>query len=102
MSPGIGETLGRLFGSKASGGAAHEPEAAVDYEGYSIRPEPQAEGKQWLTAGVISKTIDGTMKEHRFLRGDIYADRNSAVEFSIAKGQQIIDLEGDRIFDERS
>ncbi len=99
MSPGIGETLRRLISPKQDGAVAQQAEDSVAYKDYTIRPDPQPEGKQWLTAGVITKTFDGTVKEHRFLRGDIYADRNSAVEFSITKGQQIIDLEGDRIFD---
>ena len=99
MSPGIGETLRRLVSSKAPDAAKDEAEEPVAYKGYLIRPAPQREGSQWLTAGVITKTFGETAKEHQFIRGDIYADRKSAVEFSISKGQQIIDLEGDRIFE---
>jgi len=98
MAPGIGETLGRLFGGKGKG--AGEPAAApVAYKGYTIRPAPQKEGTQWLTAGTISKEFGDTVKEHRFIRSDMYPSRDSAVEFSVTKAQQIIDLEGDRIFD---
>ena len=99
MSPGIGETVRRLMGSKAPGAAKGATEDPVDYKGYSIRPAPQPEGSQWLTAGVITKTFGETVKEHHFVRGDIYPDRDSAVEFSLTKGRQIVDLEGDRIFD---
>ncbi len=99
MAPGIGETLRRLIGGKGPGGAKAAAAAPVEYKGYKIRAEPQAEGRQWLTAGVITKEFGDTVKEHRFLRGDYHASRDSAVEFSISKGQQIIDLEGDRIFD---
>lgn len=99
MAPGIGDSLRRLFGGKEAGGATPTPVTPVEYKGYQIRPEPQAEGRQWLTAGVITKDFGGTVKEHRFLRGDYHGDRQTAAEFSISKGQQIIDLEGDRIFD---
>lgn len=97
MAPGIGETLRRIFSSKAPGAPAVEE--AVAYKGYRVRPAPQREGSQWLVAGVITKTDGDTVKEHKFVRSDIYASRDSAVEFSLYKGQQIIDLEGDRIFE---
>ena len=99
MAPGIGESLRFLFMGRAKPGkvapAAEEP---VDYKGFTILAAPQQEGGQWLTAGTISKEIDGVVKEHKFIRSDLHASRDSAVEFSISKGQQIIDLEGDRIF----
>lgn len=97
MAPGLGDGLRRLFGG--GGAAAAAVEEAVDYKGYLIRPAPQREGAQWLTAGFISKTVDGAEKQHHFIRGDLYPDRKSAVEFSLYKGRQIVDLEGDRIFD---
>jgi len=99
MAPGIGETLRRIFSPKAPGVGAQAAEEAVAYKGYMVRPAPQPEGSQWLVAGVITKTVGDTVKEHKFVRSDIYASRNSAVEYSISKGQQIIDLEGDRIFE---
>ena len=99
MAAGIGNTLGRLFGCGERRAKKQQAEAPIEYKGYMIEPAPQPEGSQWLTAGVITKTFGDTVREHRFVRGDIYPDRNSAVEFSLSKGQQIIDLEGDRIFE---
>lgn len=99
MAPGIGETLRRIFSPKGHGAATQAVEEPVAYKGYTIRAAPKPEGSQWLTAGVISRTVGETVKEHHFVRGDIYASRDSAVEFSIYKGQQIVDLEGDRIFE---
>ena len=99
MTPGIGDTLRGIFGSSARVDAAQPAEQPVAYKGYMIRPAPRPEGSQWLTAGVITKTVDETVREHHFIRGDLYPSRDSAVEFSISKGQQIIDLEGDRIFE---
>lgn len=96
MAPGIGETLRGLFG----GGAAKEQtDTPVEYKGYSIQPTPQREGSQWITSGVIRKNFGETVKEHKFIRSDFHASRDSAADYSITKGEQIIDLEGDRIFD---
>ena len=100
MAPGIGESLRFLFmGASRKRKSAPAAEAPVDYKGYTIRPDPQPEGSQWLTAGTITKNFGDTVKEHRFVRSDMHGDRTSAVEFSVSKGQQIIDLEGDRIFE---
>lgn len=97
MAPGIGETLRRIFSPKTPGAPAVEEPVA--YKGYMVRPAPQPEGTQWLVAGVITKTVGDVVKEHQFVRGDTYPSRESAVEFSLYKGRQIIDLEGDRIFE---
>lgn len=99
MAPGIGDTLRRIFTSGAPGDGKQAAEERVAYKGYKVQPAPQREGSQWLVAGVITKTVDGVEKEHKFVRSDLYASRESAVEFSLYKGQQIIDLEGDRIFE---
>lgn len=99
MAPGIGETLRRIFSSKAPGAGKQAVEETVPYKGYMVRPAPQKEGSQWLVAGVITKTDGDAVKEHKFVRSDMYPSRESAVEFSLYKGQQIIDLEDDRIFE---
>ena len=99
MAPGIGDILRGLFGGSAQGGAKQAADPPVDYKGYMIHPDPQREGPQWLTAGRITKRFGEIEKEHKFVRGDFHASRDSAVEFSVTKGQQIVDLEGDRIFD---
>lgn len=99
MAPGIGETLRRLIGSNTQGATKKAAEAPVPYKGYMIQPAPQQDGAHWLTAGVITKEFGETVKEHKFVRGDYHASRDTAAEFSVSKGQQIVDLEGDRIFD---
>ncbi len=100
MAPGIGESLRFLFmGASKKQETRPVVEEPVDYKGYTIQAAPQKEGGQWLTAGTITKEIEGTVKEHKFIRSDMHAERTSAVEFSISKGRQIIDLDGDRIFE---
>jgi hypothetical protein len=38
------------------------------------------------------------VKEHRFIRADTHQSKEDAVAFAISKAKQIIDLQGDRIF----
>ena len=38
-------------------------------------------------------------KEHRFIRADTYGSYEDAVNFTLSKARQIIDLQGVRIFD---
>jgi hypothetical protein len=48
---------------------------------------------------VVSKEIGGVMKEHRFIRADRFASLDDAVEVSLKKGQQLVDEQGERIFE---
>ncbi|MGI9436470.1 MAG: HlyU family transcriptional regulator [Geminicoccaceae bacterium] len=97
---GLLGSLKSLFGSggKEKGPAAAE---AVDYNGYQIRPAPERRDGGWNTAGTISKTIDGEVREHRFIRVDTHSNQDDAASFSITKAQQIIDEQGDHIFKTR-
>jgi hypothetical protein len=88
--------LGRFFG----GGAIEAPEAeTVEYNGYRIRPAPYTYQGQYQTCGIIEKEIGGELKEHRFIRAESHPSREAAIEFSLAKGRQLIDERGDRLFD---
>lgn len=82
------------------GGKAAEPEAAPaeEYNGFTIRATPYQEAGQWQMCGVISKEIDGAMKEHRFVRADRFPSREDAVSFTTQKARQIIDLGGKTLF----
>lgn len=92
--------FGRLFGG---GDASEEATASAseDYNGYSIIAAPKQEGSQWLTAGSISREIDGETKTHEFIRADRHSDRDGAATFSLTKARQIIDEQGDTIFRQR-
>jgi hypothetical protein len=87
----IFKTLASFFGGGASAPAQLGPEASVEYNGFTIRAEPYKEEGQFQTAGVITKEIDGVIKEHRFVRADRYASLDDAVTFTLAKGRQIVD-----------
>lgn len=89
----------KLFGGGGDGGGAPAPTAEVeDYKGFQIQPAARRQGSQWLTAGIIRKEVDGEMKEHTFLRADTHGSQKDADDFSLVKGRQIVDEQGERIF----
>ena len=92
--------LRKLFGRGAE--AAQGAEAAAptqEHKGFVIRATPFTEAGQFQLCGVITKAIDGTMREHRFIRADRFGDRDTAIEMTMAKARQIIDERGDKLFD---
>jgi hypothetical protein len=90
--------LKSLFGGKSA--AKSEPAVEpVAYNGFTIRAAPYASEGQYQTAGTIEKEIDGVLKQHRFVRADRHASLESAVSFTVDKARQIVDLQGERIFD---
>lgn len=93
--------LSALFGrrSGAKAGRAAEP---VEYKGFIIRAAPYKNNGHYQTAGTIEREIGGVRKEHRFIRADSYAAYEDAVTFTINKARQIVDLQGDKVFDQQS
>ncbi|KXF76769.1 hypothetical protein ATN84_12145 [Paramesorhizobium deserti] len=95
--------LKRLFG----GGGGKAGEAAVEaaagkeaeHNGFLIRATPYNEGGQYQTCGVITKEVNGVVKEHKFIRADKFASLDDAINVSLSKGRQIINEQGERIFD---
>ncbi|AZO11936.1 MULTISPECIES: HlyU family transcriptional regulator [unclassified Mesorhizobium] len=93
--------LKRLFGG--GGGEANEPASAkpakqVEHKGFLISATPYKAEGQYQTCGVVSKEIDGVVKEHRFIRADRFAGLDDAVDISIKKGIQLVDEQGERMF----
>jgi hypothetical protein len=89
-----------LFGGfGASGEAAGKPSAPESYNGFTIRVAPIKAGNQYQAAGLITKEIGGVVKEHHFIRADFFSSHEDAVSFSLTKARQIIDLQGERVFD---
>ena len=95
--------LKKLFGGGGSETAGETAPAVakkqVEYNGFTVKATPYKEAGQCQTCGTVSKTIDGAVKEHRFIRADRFSDEGSAVDHSILKGQQIVDQVGERVFD---
>ena len=77
---------------------AEKPAEPVEYKGYVIRAAPFKSEGQYQTSGVIEKDIDGVKKEHRFIRADAFASYDDAVTFTLGKARQMVDLQGERMF----
>ncbi len=93
--------LKSLFGGGKSSGPAG-PSAATktaEHKGFTIEARPFKEGGQFQLCGVIAKTVEGTRKEHRFVRADRFSDLDEAAEITLNKGRQIIDERGDKVFE---
>jgi hypothetical protein len=100
----LGGLMKKLFG----GGNAGADEGvkplgdAVEHKGCTIQPLAMQKGSQYLTAGVISKAFPDGRREHRFVRADTHSSTDQAHDFAIVKGRQIIDEQGDRLFNQPS
>lgn len=96
---GMGTLLGRIFGGGDKESATATAEEPVEYKGYMITAAPINEGGQFRTAGKIAKVIGDEERSVQFIRADNHSDRQSAVTHSERKAQQIVDEQGDRIFE---
>jgi len=96
--------LKRLFGGgESSSQPSAKQAAAVEHKGYRIVPAPRASGSQWNVAGIITRPgDDGAERRHAFVRADNSASWDEAVELTVIKAKQMIDIEGERIFDKSS
>jgi hypothetical protein len=90
--------LKALFGG-GGGGPAVPAQPAVEYNGYRITPAPYPANGQYQTAGVIEKDFPDGPKQHRFVRAETHPSVDDAAQFAVTKGKQIIDQQGDRIFE---
>jgi hypothetical protein len=92
--------LKKLFGLGGSGAEETIPAAVseVEHKGFRIRATPFKEAGQYQTCGVISKEVNGVLKEHKFIRADRFPALETAAEIAISKGKQIVDEQGERLF----
>ena len=90
--------LKKLFGGGSPDAAEAAPAKTMEHKGFTIAAAPFKEGGQFQTAGVVSKTVNGVPKEHKFIRADRFPSLDEAVEFSLRKGCQIVDEQGERLF----
>ena len=72
----------------------------IEYKGFVIRAAPYKNNGGYQTAGTIERDVDGVNKQHRFIRADSYASYDDAVSFTLNKARQIVDLQGERMFNE--
>lgn len=93
------ETLKRLFSGKDSAKTETQVVSSAQYNDFEIRAAPVKDSNGWRVTGTVVKEIDGTLKEHYFVRADSCPDRESAAALTLRKARQLIDERGDRIFD---
>ena len=99
MASFFSRLLGGLSGKPAEDKSGpSERGEPVSYEGLQIRAAPESAGGQWRLSGVIIKAGEDGDLERTFLRADTFASREEAESFTIRKGKQIIDEQGDRLF----
>ncbi len=91
--------LRSIFGNKPQQEAGTPKSAGREYKGFMLAAAPIKEGGQFRLAGVITKEIDGAMREHRFVRADVFSSKDEAEEFALRKAELIVDQSGDKIFD---
>jgi hypothetical protein len=89
--------LRKLFGLQ---GGSDNPGTgeAIEHEGFTIRAAPIAEGGQFRLCAIISREVNGELKEHRMIRADMFGSRDEASEAAIRKARQMIKEQGERLF----
>jgi len=92
--------LKNLFGwGKARGDGEPAVAKEVEHKGFLIAAKPYLEDGQYQLAGTISRSVGEGREERVFIRADRFASREAAAEAAIAKGRQLIDEQGDKLFD---
>jgi hypothetical protein len=84
-----------------SGGAKDEAVAQAKVESHAdckIFAMPMREGNQYRLAGRIEKEVDGAILVRTFIRADVYASLDDALEGTFRKARQIIDQNGPSLF----
>ena len=95
--------LSRLFGGKGSRAAPTSPAEGrvtgeVDYKGFVIKAVPFKQNGQFQLAGTIEKEVGGTLKTYRFVRADRSTVVDEVTHLALAKGQLIVDEQGEALF----
>ncbi len=91
----------KLFG----GGAANDSQPGVpkvlgedSYKGFTIRAIEMKAGSEFQLCGEIEKEVDGEVQVKQFIRADKLSSETQVSEAAINKGKQIIDEQGDAVF----
>jgi hypothetical protein len=92
--------LKSLFGRRDKAGNEGDNKVAkeIEHGGFIIQATPYKDGGQYQTSGIVAKVIEGVRKEHRFIRADRFASLDEAIDCSLSKGRQMVDEQGERLF----
>mgnify|MGYP003645469566 FL=1 len=93
------------FWNKLFGGGSSNAEPAGDkvlgeegHKGFLIKAIEMKAGSELQLAGTIEKEIDGELKTYRFVRADRMTSRDDLTAMALSKGKQIVDEQGEKIF----
>ncbi|HEY5716295.1 MAG TPA: HlyU family transcriptional regulator [Psychromonas sp.] len=92
---GFFKQIVQLFGAKPAPAAVFP---AVEYKGFTITPQPMADGGQYRVAAIIEKGEGETLKQHQFIRSDTQVSADQAAELTLLKCKMFIDQTGDGMF----
>ncbi|AMM83978.1 HlyU family transcriptional regulator [Martelella sp. AD-3] len=91
--------LGSLFSGGAGGGQENEQAVkSIVHEDCIIFAEPVKEGAQYRLQGRIEKEVGEETLVRTFIRADLFASQDEAIEWSLKKGKQIVDQNGRSLF----
>jgi hypothetical protein len=93
--------LKSLFGGGGRSDDAAKGDKALaeeDYKGFTIKAVAMSAGSEHQLAGAIEKEIGGELKSYKFVRADKFTSREDATAMSLAKGRQLVDEQGDKLF----
>lgn len=92
--------LKRLFGGSGGGekAAPGKPAGEAEHKGFTILATPFKADGQYQLSGVITKEVDGVVKEYKFIRADKFSNMEDVVSITLNKGRIIIDEQGERMF----
>lgn len=90
--------LKKLFGGGGDSASSDTKGEVEDYQGYKITAQPLSEGGSYRVGALIEKDINGETKQHMLIRADTVQGLEAAQEASVRKAKQVIDEQGDRIF----
>jgi hypothetical protein len=91
----------KIFGGGSDEGSKSIEPAVVgeeSYKGFTVKAITMPAGGEFQLAGLIEKTIEGELKSYQFVRADRFSSREDVVTYSLAKGRQIIDEQGEGVF----
>ncbi|NDW05221.1 HlyU family transcriptional regulator [Jiella pacifica] len=95
--------LKKLFGGSGQTAATTPAEPKVtetrEHAGFTIKATPIPEGGQFRLAALIEKEIGGAVKSHQMIRADMFSSKEDATQFALRKAEQVIDQQGETIFD---
>lgn len=92
----------KLFGSGGSDSSVGTGTGAAEeqYKGFTIRASLLPAGREYQLSGTIEKVVDGVVRRQDFVRADRFSSKDEAQGFTLAKGRQIIDEQGDALFNQ--